>query len=315
MDFRQIETFVRIVELGSFSAAAEAVHASQSTVSARIKALERFLGASLFDRSHHRPQLTPKGRELFESARQLVDYTHSLTRAIRDPAAMTGTLRLGVVGVVANTWLPALVKQLREQLPRLAIRLDVGLTRVLMDRLSEGRIDMAIIAGSVADPTLRQQLLGHDDFVWMAAPALALPRGLATLSPHDIEQMPLLTWTEESHHFPVVQQWFRDAGITIRPIATSNNMDTLAELTRQGLGVSLLPRHCFRGDLARGSLRVITTQPPLPRVSFSLVHRIDREPVVAQTVMIAARQASDLGEAATTERPPDDAPGPLPTAR
>jgi len=58
MNIKQIETFVRIVELGSFSAAAEALYASQSTVSARIKDLERYLGAELFDRSFHRAQLT-----------------------------------------------------------------------------------------------------------------------------------------------------------------------------------------------------------------------------------------------------------------
>jgi DNA-binding transcriptional LysR family regulator len=63
MNIKQIETFVRIVELGSFSAAAEALYASQSTVSARIKDLERYLGAELFDRSFHRAQLTPKGHE------------------------------------------------------------------------------------------------------------------------------------------------------------------------------------------------------------------------------------------------------------
>ena len=113
MNIRQLETFVRIVEHGSFANAARALNTTQSTVSARVKELERYIGADLFDRSRHRAALTPRGHELFAFARQLVEFAASLTTQFRDPAAVTGVLRLGVVGVVANTWLPKLVAALR----------------------------------------------------------------------------------------------------------------------------------------------------------------------------------------------------------
>ncbi len=174
MNIKQIETFVRIVELGSFSAAAEALFASQSTVSARIKDLERYLGAELFDRSFHRAKLTPKGHELFDHARQLVEFTTSLTRQLRDPQAMTGVVHIGVVGVVANTWLPALVNRLRQRYPGVGLRIDASLTRLLMERLREGRLDLAIVAGAITDPSLHSEVLGYDEFVWMASPALSI---------------------------------------------------------------------------------------------------------------------------------------------
>lgn len=105
MNIKQIETFVRIVELGSFQAAADALFTSTSTISARIKELERYLGVELFDRSFHRAQLTSGGHDLFERARQLVEFTETLARQVRHPDAASGLVRLGAVGVIANTWL------------------------------------------------------------------------------------------------------------------------------------------------------------------------------------------------------------------
>ena len=292
MNIKQIETFVRIVELGSFGAAAEALYASQSTVSARIKDLERHLGAELFDRSFHRAQLTPKGHELFVHARELVEFTTSLTRQIRDPQAMTGLVHLGVVGVVANTWLPALVSGLRQRFPNVTLRIDASLTKLLMELLREGKLDLAIVAGPVSDPDVHRDLLGYDEFVWMASPALELPS--ETLAPLDIARWPVLTFTEDSHHYPVVKNWFREGGAVFRAATSCNNMDVLAALTMRGLGVSLLPRHCYRAELASGRLVELDTTPALARVEFSLVYRNDRVPALAPAIAEAAKAASDL---------------------
>lgn len=292
MNIKQIETFVRIVELGSFNAAADALFASQSTVSARIKDLERYLGAELFDRSFHRAQLTPKGHELFDHARQLVEFTTSLTRQLRDPQAMTGVVHIGVVGVVANTWLPALVSGLRQRYPGVALRIDASLTRVLMDRLRDGRLDLAIVAGAITDPGLHCEVLGYDEFVWMASPALGISSD--SLGPAEIGRWPVLMLTEDSHHYPVVKQWFREAGAVFKAATACNNMNVLAELTIQGSGVSLLPRHCYRAEIEAGRLAVLNTEPALPRVEFSLVYRSDRVPALAPAIAEAAQAASDL---------------------
>ena len=292
MNIKQIETFVRVVELGSFSAAAETLHASQSTISARIKELERHLGAELFDRNFHRPQLTPKGHELFELAQQLVEFTSSLTRTIREPGAMTGTVRVGVVGLVANTWLPKLVQLLRQSYPNVSLKLDVGLTRQMVERLRSGHLDLAIVAGAVADTSMHQELLGYDEFVWMAGPALRVPD--ETLGPAELKQWPILMLSEDSHHYPVLKQWFRDAGQAVHAAASCNNMSVLAEFTMQGLGVTLLPRHCYRDEIAAGRLVVLKTAPAIAPVAFSLVYRTDRVPVMAPFIAETAKAASDL---------------------
>lgn len=71
-------------------------------------------------------------------------------------------------------------------------------------------------------------------------------------------------------------------------------MNVLAALTMRGLGVSLLPRHCYRAEVASGRLVEIDTAPALPRVEFSLVYRKDRVPALAPGIAEAAKAASEL---------------------
>ena len=292
MNIKQLQTFVRIVEHGSFANAAKALDTTQSTVSARVKELERYIGADLFDRSHHRAVLTPRGHELFSFAKQLVDFANSLTVQFRDPAAVTGVLRVGVVGVVANTWLPRLVAALRERYPGITLRLDMSLTRVLVERLREGRLDLAIIAGQLSEPGFLAEPLGHDDFVWMASPSLGIPR--KALGPRELQRWPILSLSEDSFHYPVVERWFRDAGAMFRAAASCNNMNVVADLTASGLGVSLLPRACYRADIAAKRLVVLNTAPPIPRVPFSLIHRVDRPHALTAAIATMANKVSEL---------------------
>jgi DNA-binding transcriptional LysR family regulator len=295
VNIKQLETFVRIVEHGSFANAARALHTTQSTVSARVKELERHIGGELFDRSFHRAALTPRGHELFTYARQLVDFAASLAVPFRDPASVHGLLRMGVVGVVANTWLPRLVEELRARYPGLTLRIDMSLNRTLVERLREGRLDLAIIAGQVGEPGFAARSLGHDEFVWMAGPTLEMPPG--TLGPLDLQRWPILSLSEDSFHYPVIERWFRDAGAFFRSAASCNNMNVIAELTAAGLGVSLLPRHCYRADIAAKRLVVLRTAPPIPPVEFSLIHRVDRPHPLAASIATMAMDVSELSRA------------------
>jgi len=288
VNLRQLETLLAIVEHGSFAKAANALHTTQSTVSARVRDLERYLGTPLFDRGGRRAQLTSRGEDMLPFARQFVDYARSLEPKFRDPAAITGLLRMGVVGVVANTWLPRLVTAIRERHPRVTLRLDMSLTRTLVERLRTGRLDLAIIAGPVAEPGFHSMSLGYDDFVWMAGPTLAIPR--RPLGPKELQSWPILSLSEDSYHYSVIERWFRDAGALYFTTVSCNNMNVIAALTEAGVGVSLLPRYCYRGKISGGRLRVLATRPRLPAVEFSLIARRDlAQPVVASFVDLAKR--------------------------
>ncbi|RCW63228.1 LysR family transcriptional regulator [Pseudorhodoferax soli] len=292
MNIKQLESFVRIVELGSFQAASKNLNASPSTISARVRELESFLGADLFDRSFHRARLTSRGQEFYGRARHLVEYTRALTQDLRSSPAVTGVMRIGVAGLVAMTWFPATLHALHGVYPRIGFKLDIGLTYSLLTRLASGKLDLAVIAGPVSHPGMHVEPVASDDFVWMQAGAAAKApsaSGNRPLSPADLSTMGVLTFAEDSFHHSKLQDWFSEAGVPFEPLVTCNQMAVLAELTARGVGVSLLPVNGFKKWLHDGRLTVLNVEPEFPSVEFSLVYRKTRKPDVADALLDLAR--------------------------
>ncbi|MGF6768407.1 DNA-binding transcriptional LysR family regulator [Paraburkholderia sp. GAS199] len=298
MEIRQLQTFLRIVETGSFAAAADALHATQSTVSARVRELERSLGVALFDRSQHRAQLTAKGSELVALARQMVLLGAQIRERIGASDALAGTLRLGVVGLVAATWLPMLMSAMRARYPRVSIAIEVALTNTLIERVRLGELEVAIVTGPLHEPAFEHVHLGYDAFAWMAAPALIPPQSpsqsIAPLRAADLTRWPILGLSAASHHYPVIERWFRDASVTYQPVISCSNVRVLADLTIAGLGASLLPVNAYAADIATGRLRVIDTEPKPEQVEFVALHRPHPADPLASAL---AGLASELAEA------------------
>jgi DNA-binding transcriptional LysR family regulator len=291
MEIRHLETLLRIVETGSFAAAAEALCATQSTVSARIRELERSLGVELFDRSQHRARLTPKGQELLAPAREIVALAARVRHQIGDEHALTGVVRMGVVGLVAITWLPRLMTAIRMQYPGVSVMLDIALTALLVDKVRDGDLDLAIVTGPFNEAALSSLSLGYDEFVWMAASTLRIPT--TPLTPPELARWPVLGLSTQSHHYPVIERWFRDADADYRPVISCNNVRVLGELTLAGLGVSLLPKGSYSTEIAAGRLCVLNTQPQIGPVEFVALHRSNT--VNPLTIAVAAL-AIDLSE-------------------
>jgi DNA-binding transcriptional LysR family regulator len=291
MHIRQLETLLRIVELGSFAAAAEALSATQSTISARIRELERSLGVELFDRSQHRARLTPKGQELLNPAREIVALASGVRYRIGDSQSLTGVVRMGVVGVVAVMWLPKLMTALREKYPGVAVILDMGLTTSLIAKVRNGDLDLAMVTGPVQEVSLASCSLGYDEFVWMASSSLRVPSSV--LTPSELAHWPVLGLSAQSHHYPVIEQWFRDGNADYRPVISCNNVRILGELTVAGLGVSLLPKGSYTGEIQAGKLRVLNTRPKIGPVEFVALHKRNTLNPLVTTV---ASLAMDLSE-------------------
>ena len=290
MTLNQLETFMAIVRLESFSAAATKLHMTQSTVSARIRELELSLGGEVFDRSGRRAHLTPTGRQLVHYATQVLLLGAEMRHLVGGSLAVAGTLRLGVAELIAVTWLPAMVSTLKEQYPKLSLEFDIGLTMPIHAALRKGELDLALIPGEHLDPGLRAVSLGSVEFVWTAGAALKFPT--RTLLPSDLAQSTILTLGKESYHHNIIEGWF--AAHSTRRIRTDicNSMSVLAALTVAGLGVSLLPKFNYANEFASGALREVRTKPRIPRCEFFAVHFDDPPNPVTRRVASLARTVS-----------------------
>lgn len=165
LDTELARTFLTIIAGGSFVAAAERLHVTQSTVSARIQALEQRLGCTLFVRNKAGTTLTAAGRQFEKHALTLVRTVEQARQDVGIARGYRATLtvggRFGLWEQLLLTWLPLM----REQAPDVSVRAQIGFEADLMQGLVEGRIDIGVMytpqsrPGLTVEPLIEERLV------------------------------------------------------------------------------------------------------------------------------------------------------------
>ncbi|MBZ9675481.1 LysR family transcriptional regulator [Mesorhizobium sp. ES1-1] len=248
----EIEVFVRVVEAGSFSAAARALRMTPSAVSKLIARLEARLGARLVSRSTRRLQLTPEGSAFYESGRRILADMAAAEREAAAGAAPRGRLRV-------NSYVPFGVHRLIQLLPRFLdrypeITVDLVLTDSVIDLMAE-RADVAIRAGPLGASRLVARKLGQSPGVVVAAPSYLKAHG-TPLEPADLHMHNLMSFGFVRH----VDGWpFLDADgkawmVPIAGNATVGDGETMRGLALAGVGIARLARWHVADDIEAGRL-------------------------------------------------------------
>lgn len=292
MNLKRLETFYWAAKLGSFTAAADRLNATQSTVSMRIQELEREFDAELFDRSQRAARVTPLGRELIQYAEQILQLAAEMRDHIGAAESMPGFLRVGVAEVISITWLPRLVKEIHRRYPKLQLELEEALTRDLVEKLEQGYLDLVLAPGRVEGHHFTSQPLGTLRFAWMSSPALSLGDG--ELTPKDLQKCSVIALAKESYHHTLIEDWFSLGDARCQRIYTCKGLGVAASLAQSGLGVTLLPVRCFHKELASGQLKILNATPPFPAIEFTATCASDSFQPLARSVAQLAYEASDF---------------------
>ncbi len=258
---QQLRYLVSLAEQRHFGRAAEACGVTQSTLSAGILALERQMGAVLLDRTAGRkPVFTPVGREVTERARTALSALEAVAEAAAAASEpMSGVLRMGIIPTLAPFVLPRLLPAIRQEYPRLRLKLNEDVTGKLCAKLAAGALDLLLIALPSECDGLDTRVVGRDPLLAAVPAGHALssgPIGLADLEHH---QMLLL---EDGHCLrdqvlDACRQsgsWREDA--TTGPFAATS-LQTLVQLVENGFGVTLLPRIAVEAGLVSGDRVVV----------------------------------------------------------
>jgi len=269
LNVKHLETFYWIVRLGTFAAAAERLHTTQPTVSARIQELEQVLGVIVFDRTHHRAKLTPKGRELVAYAERVVGMTSEIMHRVGNAASLAGVVRLGVAELISVTWLPVLTETVHARYPNITLDIEVDVMDPLLGHLREGDLDLVFGPGPMNDQNIAWHSLGSAKFHWRAGRTVELPA--RELTPADLARHPIVTLCADSHVYRHIEHWFDEFGEPFRFVTSCNRMSVVADLTRRGQGVSLLPRVAYEPEIAEGSLKILKTRSEAYAVEFFAV--------------------------------------------
>lgn len=300
MNFRQIETFNWIAQLGSFSAAAERLNATQSAVSARIQELEQSLGVRLFDRSGRTVKLTLKGRALLPYAEKILGLAASIRSEIGARGSHSGIIRIGVVEIIAFSWFPELLNRLAESFPAIVFEVIADLTVNLKRMVDSGQLDVAFAALPHPSPTIISKPLGRVRMQWIAHASLGLGNSVA--APEKLSDALFLSPSRESDlHWDIIK-CLSSQNLTPRGVYTCNSMAVMTHLTRCGFGVAILPELLLREQIQTGECEVVRIGCPVEHYDFYVMFK-------SAVVDPALHTICELADAVTTfDRVGEDTP-------
>lgn len=237
MDTRQLKTLLAVVESGSFSRAADAVHLTVSAVSQQIQALEQEVGAPLFDRTSRPPRLTAAGQQMVELADQMVRAAENAIDAISG-RKLIGTLSIGSVRTSALSLLPRAMVRMSAAHPDLRIKLRVASSETMLQDVLAGRLDAAMIAEHGNFPAALRWRPFLREPLWVIAPP-----GSPRLSAQALlTTFPFIRFRANVPLAHMVDLELARLNLPLNEVAEIDTIAAITSCVANGLGVSVVPQ-------------------------------------------------------------------------
>jgi DNA-binding transcriptional LysR family regulator len=262
MELHQLEYFVAVAEEASFTRAASRVHVAQPGVSAQVRRLESELGQQLLDRSGRSVRLTEVGSAVLPFARAALDAVANARLAVDDLAGLVrGQVTVGMVSGCALPVLAELLAGFHDRHPGVAIALVEDNSDRLVERLRDGRLDLAVIGWAEQTPAdIDSVVLVDEELVAAVAPGHPLAGavdGAGTITIRQLRDLPLVSLPRGTGVRAALDAACAAAGFTPRIVFEASALPMVVELAGRGLGLAVVPASIPNGP---GILRITDPQ-------------------------------------------------------
>lgn len=240
MEIRQLEALVGIADHRTFSAAADALGTVQSNISSRISKLEHELGAELIDRASG--SLTESGEIVVERARRVLQEIGAIASDVSElQSDIRGQVHLGMIGTAGRWIVPLLLEAQRERYPHIALRITEGTNSAIEPQVANGHLDLAVLAWPIASPELVETELFIEDLVLIVEKTHPLAAKKGSLSLQQVSEYPLLLPLSGTPIRREIDEACAAVGVSLTPLVELDGLRTIASLTFDGHGPSILP--------------------------------------------------------------------------
>jgi DNA-binding transcriptional LysR family regulator len=300
MELHQLKCFHAVVEEGGFKRATARLHVTQPALSYQIKQLEQELNTRLFDRRPGGVSLTEAGRVLMQHAQPVFESVRHAESAVHELGdGVVGEIRVGVVNTVGLYFLPQVLGAMRttypEAVPTLLCRRD---SNVILDALLHNRLDLAIVADPRPDRRMLHETLIEEPF-WLVCGRKHPLFGRSRVSSSELRGLQFVGVSTELPTGTLIQTYLGHAGVNVRSIVISDNLEIVKKMVELGLGVALLPSMLIRdiiGVKRKSEARLWRSaiDPPLSRrISLVTWRHGNRSRAVATFIGIVRRLACE----------------------
>ena len=260
MDYNRLAVFSKVAELGSFSAAAQALGRTQPAISQQIALLEEELEFKLFQRVRGRVLLTPEGSQVYEAVQLSLGSLEEKVLSIQKRVDLAeGVIRCGVSVDQGNHYLIPKIVDFVKEYPKIQFQIFYGNSYEIEERIIENKLDMGLTA-VVTNMGLIQPFEMVEEEYWLVAhPELLKEKGVK--SPKDLLNLKLVDFNSD---FPLLQSWallnsspLARTLVRRKPFFEIQNLAGMLEVVKRGVGVALLPKFLVESEVKAKRLKKV----------------------------------------------------------
>jgi LysR family nitrogen assimilation transcriptional regulator len=272
MDLKQLEYFVRVAELGSFTRAATALNVAQPALSRQVRLLEVELRQNLLVRNGRGATPTEAGQVLLEHGRGIL---HQVERAREElgrvRAGLTGQVSLGMPPSVARVLTVPLTRAFRQALPEARLSISEGLSTAMQEGLQHGRLDIVMLynanraSGIEVTPLVREELL----LVQARPPGLQEDPPPAAIALRDVAALPLVIPSRPNAIRMHVESTMAQIGCQPLIALEIDGVPAILDLVADGAGSAILSRNAVARSIKPSAFRVRAISAPALNIELS----------------------------------------------
>jgi DNA-binding transcriptional LysR family regulator len=256
MDFSQLETFLAIVQTGSFSGAAKVVHRTQPAVSQVVRKLEEEIGESLFDRSSRDGTLTDAGRVLQEYAQKMLNLRREAHASLEELRQFQrGTLVIAANEFTSLYLLPVL-QEFRRFCPMIKIAVQRSLASSIPDQVLDHTVELGMVSFHPEDPLLKSIVVFRDQLTFVVPPSHPLAKA-KEVSIRELGAESFIAHNVVSPYRLKVLETFKRHKTPLNIGVEMPTLDAIKRFVAAGNGVALVPGLAVGSEVARGELAAI----------------------------------------------------------
>ncbi len=280
MDIRRLEVFCKVVDLGSFTRAAEAALLSQPSVSEHIRTLEEHYNEKLIDRLGRRAQPTHAGKILYQYARRIIQLKDEADQAIKQfQGNLSGKLAVGASTIPGAYLLPPMIDSFKSSYSSIELMLKISGTTAVVEEILKGTLELGLIGTMWKDQRVECEEMFSDELVLTVYPDHPWAKK-SSVYPGELLEMPFILREPGSGTRIEMTQGLKKAGVEVphfQVVAEVGSNEAVRQGVRSRIGVAILSSLSVAEDIERGNLVMVPIEGvSMPR-SFYLVQRRNRQ--------------------------------------
>ncbi len=302
MDLRQLRYFSLVARLGSFSRAADALNLSQPALSKQIRTLEDHLGRRLLVRNGRGATLTEAGQNLLKHAQRILDMVETAESEVKGSGA--GRFAIGLPFIIAATIGSQLIAKLRSVDPSANFSVIQGRSKFLMEQLSAGSLDVAIVFKPTPSPLVNVTHLVDEELFLMASPraARSLSRHLP-ISVESLSELPLIAPTRPNSIRNTLEEAMRRVQKVPAFAMEIDNLETIIDMVSRDQGVAVLSKMARNLSARKADIVPLPLSPSLrTEVCLAVSSRTSLSQANRQLLDLTERIGKELLQAALEQQ-------------